>query len=93
MKVFRTFISSVLSFVMQLEPIPDELHTRYEKIMRRLAPGPGGRATLNDLTHLASDYSFAMEFPDLRWIADAAKLRVIDCIAQDCKKRASELEE
>ena len=46
---------------MQLEPSPDELHTRYEEALRRLAPGPGGWATLNDLTHLAPDYAFPME--------------------------------
>lgn len=72
-KVFKPFISSVLTFIMQLEPIPSELHTRYEEALRRLAPGPGGWVTLNDLTNLTSAYSFPLEFPDLRWVADAAK--------------------
>lgn len=92
-KVFKPFISSVLTFIMQLEPIPSELHTRYEEALRRLAPGPGGWVTLNDLTNLTSAYSFPLEFPDLRWVADAAKLRVIDGLARDCQKKARELEE
>jgi hypothetical protein len=78
---------------MQLEPLPDGLQPKYDEVLRRLAPGPGNWVTFNDLSHLQSAYSFPLEFPDLRWVADAAKLRVIEHFARDCHKKAKELEE
>ena len=91
--IFRPFVSSVLAFIMQLEPLPDELGAKYEEVLRRLAPGPGNWVTINDLTHLHADYFFPVEFPNLHWTAQAAKLRVIDKLARDCHRKRSELEE
>ena len=48
-------------------------------------------ATAADLCNLASEFSFKGEFPDPRWTALAAKLRVIHTVAPDCKKFKDEL--
>ena len=93
MTIFRPFIASVLTFVMQLEPLPDEFHGKYQEVLRRLAPGPGNWATFNDLTHLQSAYAFPLEFPDLLWTAQAIKLRAIETFARDCHKKQRELEQ
>ena len=88
---YRTFIASVLSFVMQLEPDPEGLVDILEGALRKLAPGPGMWATAADLCNLASEFSFKSEFPDPRWTALAAKLRVIHKVAPDCKRFKDEL--
>ena len=78
--------------MIQLEALPLELDAKYDEVLRRLAPAPGTWVTRNDLMHLRSAYSFPLEFPDLRWMAAAAKLRVIEQLARDCRKKAKDLE-
>lgn len=87
MKVYRTFISTVLSFIMQLADDHPDLEDSFHKVLRRLAPGPGNWITPADATHLHSSYSFVCSFQDPRWTSLAAKLRVIATMAQDCDQK------
>lgn len=89
--IYRTFISSVLSFIMQLEPLPESIMDSFEKALRKLAPGPGSWASMADLCNLESAYKFRGEFRDPRWTALASKLRVVETVAKDCKQRRDEL--
>jgi hypothetical protein len=91
--VYDSFISTVLSYVMQLEEEPAELHRYFEQVLRRLAPGPGNRCSAADLVNLKQSFSFPRAFRDPRWTGMAAKLRTIEYVAPDLKERERELEE
>jgi hypothetical protein len=84
--VYRVFVASVLTFVMQLEPDPPELMDAFGVILRRLAPGPGNWISRGDATHLSSAYSFPLQFSDPRWVALACKIRVVRDVAHDCEE-------
>ena len=88
---YRTFIASVLTFVMQLEPLPTTMLDVFDAALRKLAPGPGMWATRADLCNLEAAYEFAGEFPDPRWTALASKLRVVYTMARDCSRFRHEL--
>ena len=88
---YRIFIASVLTFVMQLEPLSPTTWEAFESSLRRLAPGPGSWATVADLCNLETECHFKGEFPDPRWTALAAKLRVINTLAKDAKRFRDEL--
>ena len=74
LKALRSFIIPVLSFVMQLETDPDEIDSLMSKAIRSSAPGPGSWISLGDAKHLRSDFSFPLEFKDLRITLLAIKL-------------------
>ena len=69
---------SVLSFLMQLEEIPDCLGTMEAAMLRVLAPGPGNWIMPQDLFHLGDAYVNPFTFPSLEKVALAAKLGVIE---------------
>ena len=89
--VYRSFIASVLSYVWQLEPLPDHLMDNFQKALVQLAPGPGSWVSRGDLCNLTS-FGFPCEFSDPRWTALAAKLRVVYTVATDCQQRRKEIE-
>jgi hypothetical protein len=91
--VYDSFIASVLSYVMQVEEPPSEVYEHFEKVLRKLAPGPGNWCSTADLLNLKRVFHFPRTFRDPRWTALAAKLRVIEYIAPDFKERVRELEE
>lgn len=93
MKIYRVFIATVLSFVMQLAEDPPNLEEVFLKSIRLLAPGPGNWLTVGDATHLESDYSFPCGFQHPACTSKAAKLRVIATIAQDCYSKKKELDD
>eukprot|EP00973_Karenia_brevis_P033896 4677120-Karenia_brevis.AAC.1 len=92
MSIYKPYIASVLSFVMQLERDTDELLETYEKVLRLLAPGPGNWITPNDLENLQRYFSFPLSYVSPQCTSKAAKLRIAATIATDCAKRANELD-
>lgn len=74
---YKTFVFSVLSFVQQVEHIPDRLFSAEAEALRRFAPGPGNWIMPGDLYNLVDLFGFPMSFPSLRTSALAAKLRVL----------------
>ena len=58
MKVYRTFIGTVLSYIMQLAENPSDLEDCFRRSHRLFAPGPGNWITAADATHLDSSYFF-----------------------------------
>jgi len=49
---YRTFVASVLTFIMQLAVDFGELEVQFQAVLRRLAPGPGNWASVSDLCNL-----------------------------------------
>ena len=92
MQAYRTFIATVLSFVMQLAENPPDLDEHFSKAIRTLAKGPGNWITPSDAIHLADCYAFPCSFQDPAMTAMASKLRVIATIAPDCFQRSKALE-
>ena len=91
MLAYKSFISSVLSYIWQLEPNPDNLLDDFEKALRKMMPGPGSWVSRGDLCNLKA-YGFPIEFPDPRWTAMAAKLRVVHQIASDCEQKHKDIQ-
>ncbi len=90
--VYKVFIVSVLSYVMQLESEPLDLMDMYDQALRKLLPGPGNWLSRADAQHLKACYCFPLSLPDPRWLAFACKLRVVKEIAPDCVAKHAELE-
>ena len=86
--IYRPFIASVLSFVMQLEPDVDRVQKCFEEVLRKLASGPGTWISVGDLCNLQSAYLFPTEFTLPRFTSLAAKLRVICTVAPECEEIA-----
>ena len=72
--IFRTFCSSVLSFLWQLDDVPEEVYKLEHWALRRLAPGPGNWLRPAELHHMKS-FGAPFDFPSFRHMALAAKLR------------------
>ena len=75
--VYRVYVASTLSFVLQLDNLPTDWPAWEGRMMRALVPGPSRWSDADDLHGLRRDFGFAQDFPDLRQIAAAAKLRVM----------------
>ena len=88
---FNVFICSVLSFVMQLEDLPADFSSKLAWALRRLVPGPGNWATPADLCSLKEEFGFPSSFTNPVDLSLAAKLRVIETVAPDCRDRCAEL--
>ena len=73
---YNTFTMFTLSYVAQLEAPPDWVYELERKTLRKAAPGPGNWATAEDLWHLKDAYGLPRSFKCLRWLAQAAQLRV-----------------
>ena len=89
--VYRTFISSVIGFVLQLEPFDQEVNDHFAAVLRVLAPGPGNWITPADLTHMKAAFYFPCEYDDPKWTSLAAKLRVVERVVPDAAAMAQEL--
>ncbi|CAK0856026.1 unnamed protein product [Prorocentrum cordatum] len=88
---FNLFICSVLSYVMQLQELPADFADTVAWALRRLVPGPGNWATAADLCYLKEEFGFPCSFTNPADRAQAAKLRVVETVAPDCKDRCAEL--
>ena len=75
--VFRVYVASTLSFLLQLENLPSGWSVTEGRLFRLLVPGPFNWCTPADLHGLRRDFGFPQEFVDLRVVALAAKLRVL----------------
>ncbi|CAK0898228.1 unnamed protein product [Prorocentrum cordatum] len=74
--VYNTFVASVLTFVMQLERLPDESLTRESQVLQQMAKGPGGWFLIADLFTLKERFGMAKSFHSLAWLALSARCRV-----------------
>ena len=91
-QVYRTFVVSVLSFVMQLMDDPPDLGEHFAQVVRLLAPGPGNWISLADASHLEKGFGFHGSFQNPCWTSLAAKMRVAVTVANDHHTKAVELE-
>ena len=91
--VYRTFISSILSFIMQLGEDPPSLVEDTMSALRLLLSGPGSWITLADASHLKRSYHFPLEFSSLVSLSLACKARVLGTIARDSSSKAKQLQE
>ena len=89
--VYNAFIIPVSSFMMQLELGSADLDEHIGESLVLLASGPGKWTTQADLANLAEVYGFPCSFRDARYLAKAAKLRIVSMLAQDCGTKVNEL--
>jgi len=75
LQAYQVFIGSVLLFVAQLDPLPDDFDMYEGKACKSLFTGPTGWMTPGCLKELKS-LRFPRELPDIRSVAIAAKARV-----------------
>ena len=79
--VYKIYVASTLSFLLQLDTLPTDWAAQEASILRSLVPGPYRWCVANDLHGLRRDFGFAHEFVDLRDTSLAAKFRVVQCEA------------
>ena len=77
-RTYRTLCFSALSFLWQLEDLPEELGRVEQSVLRLLAPGPGNWITPTILHHLQDQFFHPFSFPSAPLTALAAKLRVLE---------------
>jgi hypothetical protein len=87
---YRYFVFSVLSFMMQVEEVPERALALEIAALRRFAPGPGNWIRPKDMFNLIDLFRFPSSFPSLRSAAIASKMRRIAHEAPDVVKRARE---
>jgi hypothetical protein len=73
---YNIYISSVLGFLLQLEPLPTSWDAEERSSLRRLLPGPAQWILPEDVHNLRRSLGFPAEFADLREVSLAARLRV-----------------
>ena len=83
--VYNTFVASVLTFVMQLESLPDEALTRESQALQQMAKGPGAWFINEDLYTLKERFGLAKSFHSLAWLALSARCRV-SCFDRACSQ-------
>ena len=76
---YNTFAVSTLSYVAQLEQPPDWLYEEERMALKKVASGPRDWAGPDDFWHLKDGYGFCQAFKCIRWLAQAAQLRVYVC--------------
>ena len=76
-RAYSTYIASTLTFLLQLEVLPDSWKDTEASAMRKLFPGPGWWATPQDLQTTRAELHFPAEVPDMHLVSIAAKLRVL----------------
>ena len=80
-RAYQVYVASVLSFVGQLEPLPDDFDAAEEKACAALFPGPTDWITAGGLTDLRS-LGCPWELRDVRAATIASKARVVRFEAQ-----------
>ena len=86
---YNSFAVSTLSYISQLEAPPTWIFEMEDQAIRKMAPGPINKwATVEDMWHLQDGFGFSQSFKCLRWLAQAAQLRVYvwDPYTQDKKQ-------
>jgi hypothetical protein len=73
---FNVYITSVLSFLLQLEVLPEEWPATEAAAMRRLVPGPASWVRPDDLHALRLHHGMPQDFVDMRVVSLAARFRV-----------------
>ena len=74
---YNCYISSLQSYVAQLEPYPEDFHTLEAQVLTKAVPGPHAWILPPDLHRLKDHYGQVMNFCHLQTAAKAAKLRVV----------------
>ena len=87
----RTFVFTVLSFVWQLEDVPEKILQEEIATLRKFTPGPGNWVSKLDLFHLQDELGFCISYPSIATTALAAKLRVAATDIKDVENKHTEL--
>ena len=74
--VYNTFCISVLGYLGQLEHPPAHVYAAEEVALRKVAKGPGKWVDPGDLWRLREHFGGARSFKSIRWMVQAAQLRV-----------------
>jgi hypothetical protein len=74
---YNTFTLPTLSFIWQLEDVPDEVFQAERTALRALTPGPGNWRLPQDLFYLSEHFGQTCSFKSIKHVALAAKLRVL----------------
>ena len=74
---YNCYISSLPSYVAQLEPYPEDFHTLEAQVLAKAVPGPHAWILPPDLHRLKDHYGQVMNFCHLQIAAKATKLRVL----------------
>ena len=75
-KMYNTFVQSVLSFLCQFFHPPDKVLTEESSAVRRLLPGPRGWCKVQEILHLKDWHHFPMQPHSLATTSLAAKVRL-----------------
>jgi hypothetical protein len=73
--LYNVFCASVLTFLAQMEPVPDCIHAQELPAMLHLAKGPTAWANASDLWRMGKDCSIGRSFHCIRARGQAAMLR------------------
>jgi hypothetical protein len=73
--LYNVFCASVLTFLSQMEPVPDCIHEQELRAMLLLAKGPTAWANASDLWRMGKDCSIGRSFHCIRARGQAAMLR------------------
>jgi len=91
-RAYNTFVFSVLSFLWQLEEVPEEVFKAEEQVLQQLTPGPGTWRLPSDLFYLKSLFGFPIGFNSVRHVALASKLRLSFFEVTNVAAKAQELQ-
>ena len=88
---YNSFILPTLSFVWQLEDVPEEVFSEEALSLCSLTRGPGKWRLPSDLFHLYEHYGQARSFKSVKHVSLAAKLRVLTVGGLEVEARARAL--
>ena len=88
---YNSFILPTLSFVWQLEEVPDEVFAEEALCLCSLTRGPGKWRLSSDLFYLNENYGQARSFKSVKHVSLAAKLRVLTVGGLEVQSRATAL--
>ena len=88
---YNAFTLPTLSFVWQLEKVPENILKEEDRILRSLTKGPGKWRLSSDLHHLQQHFGQTRSFKSVGHVALAAKLRLFVVGGQNVQDRVHEL--
>ena len=91
--LYKVFALSVLSFVAQLQRLPESVLEAEERMFRVLVKGPGNWTCKDILWNLDNLFKLPSGFPSLKLFALAAQWRICECEVPDFLERYKELQQ
>ena len=75
-RAYNIFALSTLSYIWQLEALPQHIVEKTRRGIFSMARGPGNFASTEDMLHLKEAFAMPVSFRSVEWCAIAAQMRV-----------------